>query len=205
MINKKVMFKRMVLISVLALLIMYLPVLSSCAPALAFGDLTICSAIDPETAEPTVENNVFNAADEKIYATIKAEGIKADDNKRFSLRNLETGDIVFDRSELYFTEAESYIEGYFYIGIEKKIDDPILLEPGDYEVSFYHKGELIDKTDFEVLTPKAQILEVNIASEVDAQSKAPLNITNEFIKMSHRDLASLYLMTGKYTRKMMGP
>jgi len=184
--NKKAMFKRMVLIiSVLALLVIYLPVLSSCTPALAFGDLTICSAIDPETAEPAEENNVFNAADEKIYATIKAEGIKADDNKRFSLKNLETGDIVFDRSEPYFTEAEGYIEGYFYIGIEKKIDDPILLEPGDYEVSFYHKGELIDKADFEVLTPKAQILEINIASEVDAQSKAPLNITNEF---KHTDI-----------------
>jgi hypothetical protein len=179
--NKKMMFKKMVLIiSVLALLALYLPVISSCTPARVFGDLTICSAIDPETAEPTEEKNVFNVDDEKICATIKAGGVKADDIKRFSLTNLETGEIVFDKSEPYFTELEGYVEGYFYIETEKMTGDSILLEPGDYEASFYHKGELIDKADFEVLAPEAQILEVSIASEVDEQTKAPLNTTNKF-------------------------
>ncbi len=172
--------KIVILFLVFSLMIFFLPFLSSCSPIASFGNLVISSKIDPESAEPSDEKNIFIVTDESIFGTIEAKGVKADDIKRFNIKNTETGAILFNQSGPYSEDIDGYVEGYFYIESYKENDDPFLMEPGKYEISFFHNGELIDKAEFEVLPPESNILEVNIANEVDEETRAPKNITNSF-------------------------
>ena len=164
---------------VLSFFISFSFTISSCAPELKFGDLTICEQIDDETGEPIKPKDEFDISIDKIYATIKVSGVRAEDNKRFTVKNEGTGEIIFDETEKYSTKETGYIEGYFYIETEDRKEDQILLEPGKYVVEFYHKGELIDSASFKVNTPEIRIIDVILANEVD-ENMEPTNPTNEF-------------------------
>jgi len=164
---------------VLSFFISFSFTISSCAPELKFGDLIICEQIDDETGEPIKPKDEFDISIDKIYATIKVSGVRAEDNKRFTVKNEDTGEIIFDETKRYSTKETGYIEGYFYIETEDKKEDQILLEPGKYVVEFYHKGELIDSASFKVNMPEIRIIDVILANEVD-ENMEPTNPTNEF-------------------------
>jgi len=171
--------KIFVIITIIALSIPVLYITSSCTPTLEFGDLTVCSEIDPETAEPKNTKDVFSIEDSNLYAAIKVSGVKADENYRFAVTKKETGEVVFDQTNKYSAKEQGYVEGYFYVEYEG-VDNKLLMDPGVYEVNFYHKGELIDSTSFEITAPEVKILEVTLASSVDENSMAPIDIKDEF-------------------------
>lgn len=161
-----------------ALVLVLMPLNTSCTPELVFGDLTVCDDIDQETFEPVSQKNEFDIEIKKIYATIQYTGVKGDDNYRFEWKNEDTGEIVLDET-LKYSEGESgYFEGYSmsYIATD---EDAKVISPGNYKIDFYHNGELESTTNFKVKKPDLNILEVVLADKVD-ENFAPVNETHEF-------------------------
>jgi hypothetical protein len=194
------------LILTLALIIISSLILSSCfinnlVPEQSFGDLTICTKIDEESGAPLDQKDEFSINVKKIYATIEIIGVNADDNKRFTIINEDTDNIIYDETEKYKTKTDGIIEGYFYVETEELEEGMILLEPGNYLVSFYHNGELKDSTGFEIVKPESEIIEVTLASQVNESTLEPLNSVNEFkdtdtvfisIKSSYQNTGDIY-------------
>jgi len=184
------MFKRsfyskkiIIIISILIILslLLFLP---SCflLSTLSFGNLTISTEINKETGAPLNSKNEFTIDVKKIYATIEVIGANAGDNKRFTIINKDTDQVVFDQTDKYSTNnTGSLIEGNFYIETNDIEEDQLLLEPGNYIISFYHNGELRDSAEFIVKKPEAEIVEVVLSSEIDEGTLEPLNSVNEFI------------------------
>ncbi len=181
------MFKRffcgktfLIVTSIIVLsLLLFLP---SCflLPTFSFGDLTISTEIDKETGAPLNSKNEFTIDVKKIYAAIKVNGVNADDNKRFTILNEDSGQIIFDLTDEYSTETEGPVGGNFYIETNDIEEDQLLLEPGNYIVSFYHDGQLKDSVEFKVKKPEVEILDVFLSSEIDESTLEPLNSVNEF-------------------------
>ncbi len=180
----KILFFRKILAVVISIAVVLglVPFLSSCfssSSLLKFGDLTVCAKIDEEGA-PIDQKDEFNINAKKIFVTIEVNGVKADDNKRFTIVNMETDEIVFDITDKYSTKLEGLVEGNFYIETKDIEEGQILLEPGNYTVSFYHNGELKDSTDFKINKPESEIQEVTLSNAVDEITFEPLNDIKEF-------------------------
>jgi len=179
-VKRNIFFKGLVtIIATIVVLALMSTTFISCLPEQEFGTLTVCSEIDPETKKPSNDKSEFDVFDSKIYATISASGIKADDNMRFTIKEEESGTVVADLTEKYSKKEDGFIAGNFYIEYEKAEDSDILLPPGKYIVDFYHNGELKDSANFNVGAPQVRILEISLANEVD-QNMEPVNTTQEF-------------------------
>lgn len=179
---KKIFFTRALLVVITIIIALVLiPFLSSCnLTTVNFGDLTICSEIDEETGAPLKEKDEFNLNVKKIFATIEVSGVNADDNKRFTIVNNESEQIIYDDTDKYSIKLEGMVEGNFYLETNDLEEGQILMEPGSYTVSFYHNGELKDSVGFKINQPKSEIMEVTLSSEVDIDTLEPLNTVSEF-------------------------
>ncbi len=171
--------KIIIAIFIICLIIPAISVTSSCTPALEFGELEICSEIDQETAEPINKKEAFSLDDTNFYSTIKVSGVKAEDDYRYAVKQVGSEEVLFDETNKYSTEETGYVEGYFYLEYEGQ-EGQLFLEPGEYTVDFYHKGDLIDSANFEVLKPEVKILEVSLANEINGETMEPVNITDKF-------------------------
>ena len=169
----------------------FIPFMSSCVPQVTFGELTVSGEIDAVTGEPVGSKGEFSFNIKKIFTTIKVSGVKADDNKRFTMVNEDTGEIIFDKTEKYSIEDTGFIEAYFYIETEGLGEGQMLLDPGKYSASFYHNGELKDTTDFKIIAPAAEIMEVKLSNE-DRDNMELINPTSEF---SPSDAFFIYVLT----------
>jgi len=173
-------FKKIVLFFLTLLFILStVPLVSSCVPELTFGDLLFCESIGSETGEPIDPKDEFDIDAEKIYAVIKVSGVRGEDNYRFALKNKDTRETIQDITEQYSRKEKGFLEMYVYLESEDLQEDQIILEPGEYTVEFYHKGELIEDSEFKINKPEAQILEVALASEINEKYE-PVNPTDVF-------------------------
>lgn len=152
---------------------------TSCLPELTFGDLVICESIDEQTGEPVNPRSEFDFEVEKIFAAIKVSGVRGEDNYRFALKDSNTGSIIYDVTEKYSGKEKGFIELYVYMESEDLKEGEIILEPGEYMVEFYHKGELIEETEFEIKKPQAEVLEVVLARGINEENE-PVNATSVF-------------------------
>ena len=157
--------------------------LLSCAPDLDFGEIVTCEKLDEGTYAPVVPKGSFDIGVQQIFATIKAAGIKSEDNFSFVWKNKETGKIIFKSTDKYSAEKKGYIEGYIassiYLDKEDEENDNILAEPGEYIVEFFHNSMLVDTAEFKILIPDVRILEVLLADEV-SDDYEPLNTKSQF-------------------------
>ncbi len=190
--SRKLFFIK-VLVATVTFMVMlgFIPFMSSCTPQITFGELTVSGEINAVTGEPVSSKDEFSFNIKKIFTTIKVSGVKADDNKRFTMVNEDTGEIIFDKTEKYSIEDTGFIEAYFYIETEDLEEGPVLLDPGEYSASFYHNGELKDTADFKIIAPAAEIMEVKLSNE-DRDNMELINPTSEF---SPSDAFFIYVLT----------
>jgi len=151
---------------------------NSCATKLSFGNLTVCGEINQESFEPVIQTDEFDIETKKIYVTIDYYGVKGGDNYRFKWTYLDTGENVLDETLKYSEGSSDYFEGYAMSFIETT-DEIKVIPPGNYEVEFYHNGELKSTADFIVKEPRVMISEVILANQVD-ENYAPVNETRQF-------------------------
>lgn len=173
-------FKKIILFLVVLLFVLTIvPFTTSCVPKLTFGNLLFCESIDDETGEAIDPKDEFDIDVEKLFAVIKVSGVKAEDNYRFTLKNKDTGEIIQDITEKYSRKEKGFLVTNVRLELERAKEKQLMLEPGDYLVEFYHKGELIEDAEFEIKKPEAQILEVTLASEINDKFE-PVNPTDVF-------------------------
>lgn len=173
-------FKKIILFFVVLLFVLTIvPFTTSCVPKLTFGNLLFCESIDDETGEAIDPKDEFDIDVEKLFAVIKASGVKAEDNYRFTLKNKDTGEIIQDITEKYSRKEKGFLVTNVRLELERAKEKQLMLEPGDYLVEFYHKGELIEDADFKIKKPDAKILEVVLSNEINENSE-PVNPTDTF-------------------------
>ncbi|MBE3114244.1 MAG: hypothetical protein IMZ59_01845 [Actinobacteria bacterium] len=177
---KKILINKIMTAALITIFcISLIPISSACTPKLTFEDIVISTGIEEGTNKPLDTKTEFDASAEHIYATIKIFGVKGGDNYRFKWTNLDTGETVLDKGDQYNKDKkENYFEGI--LGCEiYPLDESAIIPPGDYEVEFYNKGELIKTATFKVNKPQVKILEVSLANQVD-QNYEPVTTTQEF-------------------------
>ncbi|MCJ7471191.1 MAG: hypothetical protein MUP02_00030 [Actinobacteria bacterium] len=190
--SRKLFFIKVLAVTVTFMIMLgFIPFMSSCTPQIKFGELTVSGEIDAVTGEPVGSKDEFSFNIKKVFTTIKVSGVKADDNKRFTIVNEDTGEIIFDKTEKYSIKDTGFIEAYFYVETEDLEEGQVLLDPGKYYVSFYHNGELKDTADFKIIAPAAEIIEVKLSNE-DSDNMELVNPTSEF---SPSDGFFIYVLT----------
>lgn len=177
---KKLNLKRFLILTFLIVFILSLLSFSySCAPELSFDSLIVCENINQDTYEPIGQRNEFDIGEDKVYAAIKYSGVKGEENYRYKWIYMDTGEIILDETLKYSEGNNQYLEGYTmsYIAIN---DEVKVIPPGNYNVEFYHNGELRDTASFVIKKPEIKISSVALASEVD-ENYAPVKTTQQFI------------------------
>ena len=153
----------------------------SCAPEQVFSELIICREVDSITFEPDDACDNFDIKVAQIFAAVEVSGVKAEDKWRFTWKNLGTGEVIADSTNVYSTQATGFIEGFFSNKLVPNGNGNIIAEPGDYSVSFYHNGELKSTGEFKINRPSAEILEVSFSKNIDEQGN-PLEESKEFFQ-----------------------
>jgi hypothetical protein len=152
------------------------------APELLFGELLISENIDSATGAPINPKNEFDIELKGIWSTIEVTNVKGEDNYRFKYINKDTGEIISDFTGKYseiFGEEEGYFEGICVDHFYQTEQEYLFLEPGNYEVEFYHQGELIGSAPLKIKTPDIEIVEVTLSKEINEKYE-PLEPINEF-------------------------
>jgi len=165
--KNKVIIKILAAIIIAAFILLFSPIVSSCAHKLSFGDLTICGEIDTVTFAPLEVRNSFDVDVEKIFATIRVSGTKAEDIWEFKWINVNTEEIIADSTGKYLKGGSGYIEGYLSNHIVPPQEGSIIGEPGNYRVDFYHNSQLISSAYFIIVSPKLEITDVVLSNEID--------------------------------------
>ncbi len=153
----------------------------SCAPEQAFGDLIISREIDNDTFEPENQSDNFDIEVDQIFAAVEVSGVRAEDKWRFTWKNLDTGEVIADSTNIYSAETTGYIEGFISYKLAPNGNGNIIAEPGDYSVSFYHNGELKTTGGFKINRPSVEILEVSFSKDIDEQGN-PVEESKEFLQ-----------------------
>jgi len=153
-------------------------------PELFFEELTICKDIDQNTFAPVEEKDKFYQNAEEVFATIYVSGAGPEDTFQFVWKYGDTGETIFDFSYDYFLEG-SFYEGYIYsflaIPPEVKMPGQVLFdETGNYEVEFYHNGQLIDEASFLVDKAPLTFGELVVGENIDSSSLAPVGPATEY-------------------------
>ena len=177
--KKQIIIKILAATIITAFILLFAPIVSSCTHKLSFGDLTICGGIDMVTFAPLEIRNSFDVGVEKIFATIRVSGTKAEDIWEFTWINVNTGEIIADSTGRYLEESSSYIEGYLSNYIVPAQEGGIIGEPGNYRVDFYHNSQLISSAGFIIESPELEIIGVVLSSEIDEDSQ-PVAATESF-------------------------
>jgi len=151
----------------------------SCTPQQVFGDLLICGDVDSRTFEPVGIDGTYNIDSPQIVAAIKISGVRGGDRWRFTWRNAHTGEVIADSANTYSHNGSSFIEGYLSNKLLPAEGSDIIAEPGDYTVSYYHNGELVETSDFTILRPESNILEVGFFKEI-SEGGQPLQEAVDF-------------------------
>lgn len=176
---KRINLKRFLAISLSMVFILGLiSFTTSCTPELSFGELVICEDVNQNTLEPINDKSEFDIEVKKISASIEYYGVKGEENYRFNWKNIDTGENVLDKTMQYLKGEEGYFEGYAASYVNMTGEGGII-PPGNYEVEFYHSGELIKTANFIVKKPEVKIIEVSLANQVD-EDFAPINRTQQF-------------------------
>jgi hypothetical protein len=160
-------------------ILLFTPLISSCLREPDFGDLTICGEIDMATFAPLEIKNSFDIGVEKIIATIKVSGTRAEDTWRFIWINEDTGDVIADSTNNYSKEGSRYMEGYLSNYIVPGQEGGIIGEPGSYRVNFYHNSQFINSASFIIEYPELEITGVVLSREID-ESGQPADTTENF-------------------------
>ena len=153
----------------------------SCAPEQVFSELIICREVDSNNFEPVDVCDNFDIEVDEVFAAVEVSGVKAEDKWRFTWKNLNTGEVIADSTNIYSSEATGYIEGFFSNKLVPNGNGNIIAEPGDYLVNFYHNGELKATGEFKINRPSVEILEVSLSKEVDEQGN-PVEDNTEFLQ-----------------------
>ena len=153
----------------------------ACAPEQVFGELVICREVDSTTFEPDIECDNFDIEVDQVFAAVEVSGVKAEDKWRFTWKNLGTGEVIADSTNVYSTQATGYIEGFFSNKLVPNGNGNIIAKPGDYSVSFYHNGKLKSTGEFKINKPSVEILEVSFSKGIDEQGN-PLEESKEFLQ-----------------------
>jgi hypothetical protein len=153
----------------------------SCAPEQEFGELIICSEVDSNSFEPADVCDNFNIEVDEIFAAVEVSGVNAEDKWRFTWKNLNTGEVIADSTNIYSSETTGYIEGFFSNKLVPSGNGKIIAEPGDYLVDFYHNGELKATGEFKINRPSVEIIEVTLSKEIDEQGN-PVEDNTEFFQ-----------------------
>ena len=153
----------------------------ACAPEQVFGELVICREVDSTTFEPDIACDDFDIEVDQVFAAVEVSGVKAEDKWRFTWKNLGTGEVIADSTNIYSTQATGYIEGFFSNKLVPNGNGNIIAVPGDYSVSFYHNGELKSTGEFKINKPSVEILEVSFSKDIDEQGN-PLEESKEFLQ-----------------------
>jgi hypothetical protein len=174
----------------------------SCAPDQEFGELVICSDVDSQTFEPEGRSDEFSIDSPRIAAVIKVSGVRGYDQWRVTWENKDTGEVIADSASNYPGGRTGYLEGYLPVVLLPDDDTFIIARPGDYIVSFFHNGDLIDTAGFTVIEPDASILEAGFYSDI-GQDGQPLERTSVFqqdddiyaaLKLDYRTAGDRYVI-----------
>ena len=88
----------------------------SCAPEQVFGELIICREVDSTTYEPKNECDDFDIEVVQVFAAIEVSGVKVEDIWRFTWKNLDTGEVIADSTNVYSSQmAGRYSEILRYL------------------------------------------------------------------------------------------
>ena len=155
-----------VLLIIVFILSCTIPV-SSCTRQSYFGDLIICSEIDPVTFSPLDDRNNFDIGVQKIFASIEVSGIKAEDVWKFIWVNEDSEEVIAQPTDRYSSENSGYVSGYLSNYVTPGKEGSIIGEPGNYRVEFYHNNRLISSADFIIEYPEMELIDVILSSEID--------------------------------------
>ncbi|MBN1299335.1 MAG: hypothetical protein JW997_06595 [Actinobacteria bacterium] len=151
----------------LFLLIPLMMVSTSCAKEPAFGTLTMCESVNPETKEPVDAKNEFDFNSEGIYASIAIENVSSEDSYRFVWKSLKDNTIAAEIPGKYLESEKRLITGHISSSLTLAEGKSALLPAGKYMVEFYHNEELKSSAEFTIKSPKAKIMQVSLAKSVD--------------------------------------
>lgn len=140
---------------------------SSCALNPDFGDLIICSEIDPVTFSPLDTKNNFDIGVQKIFASIDVSGIRAEDIWKFIWVNEDSEEVIAQPTGRYSSENSGYVSGYLSNYVTPGKEGGIIGEPGNYRVEFYHNDRLINSANFIIEYPEMELIDVVLSSEID--------------------------------------
>ncbi len=165
---KNFMIKKIRVFVIIAVFILfYIIPVSSCMRQLDFGDLIICSEIDPITFSPLDTKNAFDIGIQKIFAAIEVSGIKAEDIWKFIWINEDSEEVIAQSTDKYASENSGYISGYLSNYVTPGKEGDIIGEPGNYRVEFYHNSRFISSVDFTIEYPEMELIDVVLSNEID--------------------------------------
>src|SRR3972149_4785685 len=177
---KNYMIKRITVFVIIAVFMLFsiIPI-SSCARQPEFGDLIICSEIDPVTFSPLDTKNSFDIGIQKIFATIEVSGVRASGIWKFIWINEDSEEVIAQSTDRYSSEGSGYIEGYLSNYVTPSAEAGIIGEPGNYRVEFYHNGSLITSADFVIEYPEMELIDVVLSNEID-EAGQPVSVVESF-------------------------
>ena len=149
---------------------------SSCTRQQEFGDLIICSEVDPVTFSPLDTKNSFDIGIQKIFAAIEVSGVRASDIWKFIWINEDSEEVIAQSTDRYSSEGSGYIEGYLSNYVTPGTETDIIGEPGNYRVEFYHNGNLMTSADFIIEYPEMELIDVVLSNEVDETGQPVLEM-----------------------------
>jgi len=177
---KNYMIKRITVFVIIAVFMLFsiIPI-SSCTRQPEFGDLIICSEIDPVTFSPLDTKNSFDIGIQKIFATIEVSGVRASGIWKFIWINEDSEEVIAQSTDRYSSEGSGYIEGYLSNYVTPSAEAGIIGEPGNYRVEFYHNGSLITSADFVIEYPEMELIDVVLSNEID-EAGQPVSVMESF-------------------------
>lgn len=165
---KNHMIKRITVFLIIVVLMLFSIIsTSSCRRQQEFGNLIICSEIDPATFSPLDTKNSFDIGIQKIFATIEVSGVRASGIWKFIWIKEDSEEVIAQSTDTYSSESSGYIEGYLSNYVTPGKEAGIIGEPGNYRVEFYNNGSLITSADFIIEYPEMELIDVVLSNEVD--------------------------------------
>jgi hypothetical protein len=127
----------------------------------------VCGDIDPQTFEPVDLKDEYEIHSSQIAAAIKVSGVKGEDRWRFTWINSDTGEVIADSTNTYSKNNAAFVEGYLSNRLLPAEGAPVIAEPGNYIISYYHNGELKAEAGFTIKQPSPKIKEIGMYKSLD--------------------------------------
>jgi len=156
---------------IVAAMVAFIALSSSCREELSFGDLVVCREVDEVTFAPVEAKDSFEINEDGIFAVIEVKGARASDEWGFVWINEDTGRIVAKSYKKYSDNNDKSIEGYLSNCLTPSEEAGIIGEPGSYSVNFYHNGDLISSECFNIEKPVPEVTKVVLSGEIDDEGQ----------------------------------